>query len=253
MPLTAAFAATSSVVITLSSTLYSAVKTQLDAQKISAVYTDANHKISISSEELAKVTDLQLKYAGIDDLTGIGSFSSLKTLNLTGNDLTVDSNLSEIGKLANLSSLNLSTNKIASVSSISNFDSIANTDITNQDITTRTVLNVNEESNQTTVTISLPDILLKDTGKIDASWISQTISPVGDTSPVINWTTLYYGGTDVTATVGGVSGADYTMYKALIQLDVKINDAKSKLNGTRVTAYYVIVDSTETGITFEDE
>ena len=115
LPFTMVSAATSyDVEITSDSELYVALVKQLVSKKINAYYDVANFKIMTSQAEIEKITELDLSNAGIDDLTGLGSFTSVTKLNLTSNELTVDSNLAELDKLP-LTDLNLSSNEIESV------------------------------------------------------------------------------------------------------------------------------------------
>ena len=175
LPFTMVSAATSyDVEITSDSELYVALVKQLVSKDINAYYDVANFKIMTSQAEIEKITELDLSNAGIDDLTGLGSFTSVTKLNLTSNELTVDSNLAELDKLP-LTDLNLSSNEIESVNSITTFDNIKHADITNQQIEKRDViqLDISEKaSNVQRVQIELPDILLKDNGEIAAKWLN---------------------------------------------------------------------------------
>lgn len=244
--------ATTSVEITLNSNLYKAIKSQLEIKGIVASYMDANGKIIISSDELEKVTSLDLSNSGIDDLTGLSAFSNLVEVNLTANELTIDSNLNELDSL-NLVKLNLSSNKIESVNSITKFDSIQYTDITNQEINKKEVISVDiseESSYDKTVTVTLPDILLKDTGAINPDWIDAEVD--GDAS--VAWaSSITSGTTDLVLNVAQGNGDNYSALKGLVKVIVNVNDSESKLANTKMTFYYVIVDSDETGIIFEDE
>jgi len=140
IPLTMVNASTS-VVITLNSNLYKAVKNQLEVKGISASYVDANSKIIIEDSELSRVTSLDLSNSKIDDLTGLDAFSKVTELNLTANELTSESNLGVLDNL-NLVKLNLSSNKLESIKSITSFNLIRYADITNQQVKGKEVISV---------------------------------------------------------------------------------------------------------------
>lgn len=250
LPMTVVNASTS-VEITLNNNLYKAVKAQLEAQNISASYIDVNGKIIISEDELNKVQTLDLSNNEIKDLTGLSAFSKVTELNLTANELNENSNLGELSKLE-LTKLNLSSNKIESVSEISNFDSIEYTDITNQQITEREVITVDisdESDHKKTATVKLPEILLKDTGMIEAGWLNAEVS--GDAT--VDWTSIKAGSTDLVLNIATGNGESYVASKGLIKIVVDVKDSSSKLANTKMTFYYVIVDSDETGVVFEEE
>ncbi|MCI8308709.1 MAG: hypothetical protein HFJ45_00495 [Clostridia bacterium] len=243
--------ASTSVEITLNSNLYKAVKSQLEKQNISASYIDANNKILISSDNLSKVTYLDLSNAGIKDLSGLSAFSNVTELNLTANELNEDSNLSELDSLS-LTVLNLSSNKIESVSSINSFDSIKHADITNQQLTQKQIISVDisdESDHKKTAVVTLPDILLKDTGKINADWITSEI----EGNATVDWTSISAGSTDLVLNIASGNGESYTAEKGLIKIVINVKDSASKLANTKMTFYYAIIDSEETGVVFEDE
>ncbi len=243
--------AVSGVEITLNSNLYNAVKSQLEQKGITATYNDANHTIIISDAEINKVTSLDLSNNNIQNISGLSAFSKVTDLNLTSNNLSKDSNLSELDKL-NLERLNLSSNKIESVSTITSFDNIKYTDITNQEITTRDIISVDvseESDHQTKATITLPDILLKDTGMIEADWLE--IKSEGDAS--VDWNSITAGSTNITLNVANMQSSNFVATKGMITLIINIDNSSSKLANSRMKFYYAIIDSNETGITFEDE
>lgn len=241
--------ATTGVEITLNSELYNAVKTSLTNQGINATFSDVTRTITITETDLANVTYLDLSNSSIDDLTGLSAFSSVSNINLTANELTADSNLSELDSLP-LTNLNLSSNKLESVSSITSFDSINQTDITNQEVETKeiVIVDITEESDHSkTYTVSLPDILLKDTGSVDADWIDAEL----DGDATVNWATV--NGTSLEINVASGNGDDYAALKGLIKIMIDVKDSSSKLANTKMTLNYVVIDSDETGIIFEDE
>ena len=243
--------AATNVKITLSKELYNAVKRNLISQNIGMQYSDDTNTITITDTDLQKVTYMDLSNSSIDDLTGLSSFAYLTNLNLTANELTVDSNLGELDSLP-LEKLNLSSNKLESVSSITTFDNIAETDITNQEVNLKEIITVDtsEESDQShTYVISLPQILLEDTGVLDADWLDVEIGE-GDNCSV-DWSTV--NGTSLRLNVASGSGDSYAALKGSIKLTVNVTDSASKLANTKMTLYYIVIDSDETGIIFEDE
>jgi Leucine-rich repeat (LRR) protein len=111
--------------IQLNSKLYNAVKASLIEQKIPFTCDDITHTLTLSEENKSKVTKMCLNENAISDLTGLDYFSSLVTLELSGNNLTKDSNLEVLNSLSSLTYLDLSTNKLEDVSSINSLiDSI---------------------------------------------------------------------------------------------------------------------------------
>ena len=102
--------------IQLNAKLYNAIKSSLNAQKISAECSDLTRTIKIA--DISKVTKLDLNECAISDLTGLENFTSLVHLDLSGNNLTKDSNLNVLNSLSSLDYLDLSTNRLEDVSAI---------------------------------------------------------------------------------------------------------------------------------------
>ena len=252
LPFTMVSATTSyDVEITSSSQLFYALVKELTSKKIDAYYDYANFRIITSQTEIDKVTELDLSNDEIDDLTGLGNFSNVTKLNLTSNKLTQDSNLAELDKLP-LINLNLSSNEIESVDSISTFDSIKYTDVTNQQIVKRDIiqLDVSEKSsNIQRVEIELPNILLEDGGEMQAKWLDDE----SDSMACVNWAKFNPRATTCELIVATGTAETYVPYKGLLKITAKVEDSSSKLYNTNVTLYYVIIDSTETGICFDDD
>ncbi len=255
MPFTTVKAA-SSVVITLNSKLYAAVKKDLQKQNITAVYQDASGTITITETELSKVTKLDLSEAGIDDLEGLENFSNVSELNLHANNLTIDSKLDVLDSLS-LKSLDLSSNKLESIRSISTFDDIDDTDITNQEVVGRKIITVDvseEATEQTeTVEVELPDILLEDVGYMDADWIDRIVVKYEEGGPEIGYEDLSLDKAALVLKVGLREGSTFKARKGLLEVQIEVKDKESKLAGTKMTFYYAVVDQDETGIAFNDE
>lgn len=241
------------VAISANNKLYQALKEQLIKSGIDAYYDEANSRILTSNEEISSITELDLSNYAIDDLTGLGAFTSVTNLNLTSNKLTVESNLGELDKLP-LEILNLSSNEIESVDSITSFDNIPHADITNQQIEKRDViqLDISENSEQTTTaTIELPAILLKDGGEMQAAWL-EDLTTSGCYAHV-NWSTFNPRSTTCELIVAAKGESSYVPYRGLLTVEISVDDPESKLYNTNIKLYYVITNSEETGICFNDD
>ena len=82
--------------------LYKAIIQQLNG--ISFNKDDANKKITLSESEISKIKILKLDNCNIQDITGIGNFTSLIELNLSNNKLT-DGNSGDTGITSKLKDL----------------------------------------------------------------------------------------------------------------------------------------------------
>lgn len=281
-------------VIALNGNLYKAVKAQLKAQGISAEYKDANGIIIFPEGEIEKVTFLNLSNSEIDDLgnvsddyPGLDGFTNLQQINLHANYLTKDSHLDVLDSLEKLTKVDLSSNQITSVNSIANFHSGKTTyDITDQRITGRTIIKVNdsedadnEEKTAKQAIVALPQILLEAEGGFSPSWIWN--SNVRLTREIIPYSTdsrppeIDYDGSfqvitgfegDVLDYTDGVEGeypymlinvaygegSSYQALRGLIKFKIEVLDSESVLANTQMTFYYAITGDNETGIAFDD-
>ena len=107
--------------IQLNDKLYNAVKsylTQKEGANITAIFNDHDLTIKVDTSLIKR---LDLNNAGISDLTGIDAFSSLEHLELSGNNLTKNSNLSVLNAFNNdnFTYLDLSSNQLEDISEIS--------------------------------------------------------------------------------------------------------------------------------------
>ena len=116
---------------TFNTNLYKAIKASLIKDGYGFSYDDAKNKITV--EDISKIKVLDLSNGEIDDLTGLGTFSAVKELDLSGNLLTQDSNLGEINSMS-LKKLDLSSNAIEDASDISGLNNISNLNLHNQKI-----------------------------------------------------------------------------------------------------------------------
>ena len=107
--------------IQLNDKLYYAIKSYITVKEganIKATFNDHDLTIKVDT---SLVKRLDLNNAGISDLTGLDAFSSLEHLELSGNNLTKDSNLSVLNAFNNekFVYLDLSSNQLEDVSVIS--------------------------------------------------------------------------------------------------------------------------------------
>ncbi len=253
--------------------LYVAVKKSLSEQGISYTANDVTHTLTLSPEEISKVTELNLNEGGIYDLTGLEKFTSLKHLELSGNNLSKDSNLEALNGLP-LNYLDLSTNRLEDVSAINGLiDTITNNKgtviLSGQTVTIveEAIVDVDEESNnETLASFTLPPILEK-AGFIKAVW--KNLSGISETgnglyphlekiSNPVNAENNFY-------QVRIVSDDGFA-YKGLLKLEIYIYDdpteaasaanlnpaATNILNGSRFYIYVVVHDSNSTAISTPD-
>ena len=110
--------AVSNNVFEFNQTLYKAIKRSLKNSEIFFKADDIAGTIEISDSELAKVTKLVLNESAIYDLTNIDSFKYLTYLDVSGNNLTEESNLGALNGLESLNYLDLSSNRLLDISEI---------------------------------------------------------------------------------------------------------------------------------------
>ena len=104
--------------IRLNGNLFKAVKSSLDKQGIEVTANEVTYTLTLSEEEKASIKRLDLNEGAISDLTGLEAFTALEHLELSGNNLTKESNLGVLNSLPNLNYLDLSTNKLDDISEI---------------------------------------------------------------------------------------------------------------------------------------
>ena len=117
MPLIPAYADVSGDSIVLNTKLYKAVKKELIEKNVQFTYSDTEKSITIAPEVIATITEMNLNNKSLDDLTGLENFVALTRLELSGNNLTKNSNLACLAGLP-LEHLDLSTNRLEDVSEI---------------------------------------------------------------------------------------------------------------------------------------
>ena len=170
--------------IVLNTKLYKAIKNELMANNIPFTYNDTEKSIKVESEVLAQITKLNLNNKGLYDISGLENFTALKHLELSGNNLSENSNLACISDLP-LEYLDLSTNKIGDVSDIDELISKIQSNngkvvLSNQIVT---IMSMNQVAKDGKVQIELPKILSK-AGFIKSIWKTITTDgPSIDTWP----------------------------------------------------------------------
>lgn len=255
--------------------LYKAIKSSLKDHSIYFKADDVARTIEISDSELAKVTELILNEGGIYDLTNLDSFKYLNYLDVSGNNLTDESNLEVLNNLTSLNYLDLSSNKLLDVSTINDLIlKIQNENgtvlLSNQvaTITYDAIVDIEEDSNnEYTAKYELPKILEK-AGVIKSVWRNaeytlengQKITGAGFIESMSNPVTADNNFIEVkiSSEKGYVSG--------LAKLEIYIYDDKTEaasasninpaatniLNGSRFTIYVTVHDSESEAIYLPD-
>ena len=110
--------------------LYDAIKKQLSAKKISYNGNDTEKTIEVSSNDVAKISELDISTSSISNLSGLENFTNLTSLNSSKNTITVASPLKQLTKLE---SLNMSENPVNTeiLSTISTLTQLKQLDMTN--------------------------------------------------------------------------------------------------------------------------
>ena len=272
MPVFAASAAEGGE-IELNSKLYTAVKKSLEKQGISFIGNDITHSISITEENKARVTELNLNEGEISDLTGLENFTNLAHLELSGNNITKDSNLAVLTGLP-LKYLDLSTNQLEDVSEIDELiNSIKASNgtviLSGQTVTivNEAIIDVEEASDNAVIAeYTLPRILEK-AGYIKSVWIKQSAISENGTIFLPYLEEISNPVTEGNDTMKlRIASDEGNPYKGLFKLEIYIYDdpteagsaanlnpaATNILNGSRFYIYVVVHDSDSTAITTED-
>ena len=265
--------------IQLNSKLYKAIKSSLYQEGIVFESDDITHTITISPEEKAKVKKLNLNESAIFDITGIEAFSAVEHLELSGNNLSKESNLAVLNSLTALNYLDLSTNQLDDVSDISELISKLQKNGT-VILSGQTVTQVNsvfidseEESDQVaTASFELPGILelagyLKSVWKEEKRY-SQRINPTESSllTPYIEKAPMYVKSDDNLIEITIADKDTGIGYYGMVKFTIYIYDdateaaqannpnraSENILNGSRFYLYYVIHDSSSEAITTMD-
>ena len=259
--------------IQLNSKLYTAITKSLTTQGIAYNGSDVTHTLFMSEAEISKVTKLNLNEGAISDLTGLEAFSNLTHLELSGNNLSKESNLGVLNTLSNLTYLDLSTNNLEDVSEIFSLISRLKESGTiilsgqNVNLVETATVDIEEESNNDeTASYKLPSIL-ELAGYIKSAW--KTESSVaqnwGGTAPSVKSMPMYVSEVDPNVEIR-IASETGTPYRGLVRLSIYIYDdpteasqannpnkaSENILNGSRFNLYYVVHSSNETAITTMD-
>ena len=257
--------------IQLNSKLYSAVKASLIDQKIPFTCDDITHTLTLSEENKSKVTEMCLNENAISDLTGLDYFSSLTKVELSGNNLTKDSNLEVLNSLP-LTYLDLSTNQLEDVSAIDALiDSIESKKgtvlLSGQTVTIvyEAIVDESEDSSQAIFgSYELP-LILEKAGFVKSAWMKQSGIPENESvssarpslysiqNPVME------GHNEIKVRIADDFG---NPYKGLYKLEIYIYDdpteaasaanlnpaATNILNGSRFYIYVVVHGNEDTAV-----
>ena len=256
--------------IQLNSKLYSAVKASLIEQKIPFTCNDIIHTLTLTEENKSKVTEMCLNENAISDLTGLDYFSSLTKLELSGNNLTKDSNLGVLNSLP-LSYLDLSTNQLEDVSEIDALiksiqDAKGTVVLSGQTVTIvhEAIIDEKETSDQAiTASYQLP-LILEKAGFVKSAWIKQSGIPedvYSDYAPSLYSITnpINANNNEIKVRIASDKGV---AYKGLYKLEIYIYDdpteaasaanlnpaATNILNGSRFYIYVVVHGSEDTAV-----
>ncbi len=257
--------------IQLNSKLYSAVKASLIEQKIPFTCDDITHTLTLSEENKSKVTEMCLNENAISDLTGLDYFSSLTKLELSGNNITKDSNLEVLNSLP-LTYLDLSTNQIEDVSAIDALiDSIESKKgtvlLSGQTVTIvyEAIVDESEDSSQEIFgSYELP-LILEKAGFVKSAWMKQSGIPenvsVSTAIPKLYsiQNPVMEGHNEIKVRIADDYG---NPYKGLYKLEIYIYDdpteaasaanlnpaATNILNGSRFYIYVVVHGSNDTAV-----
>lgn len=188
--------------MTFNTDLYKGLKAYFQEQGISATYNDVEHTIDMSASVLNSIETISLKEKGISDISGIENFVNVKSLILSANELTENSNLSVLNGLTNLQYLDLSSNSIKDVSEIETLImrllSIDSNAVNLSSQTSKIVVDVETDSTEEKLTeeFELPQILqmagiansgsIENQGYLKADWFSvdRTGSNANGTDPL---------------------------------------------------------------------
>lgn len=236
--------------ITLNSALYTAVKSNLEQQGIQATYNDMQHMITISDTEIAKVTKLTLSNNGITDLSGLESFSSVTSLDLSANKLSDESDLSILNSF-NLTFLDLSSNQISDVSAVSNIKEIATVNLHNQILSKVEVINNSIVKNGTyQYQCQLPQIVREFAKPLKADWIDFTYAGGNDAGLSFNVSSFNSNSDAVNLTIGNSEGSKYS---GLATLKLRITDMDNRLYNSQIDVHYVVINENQRAIFLKDK
>lgn len=239
--------ATTSESITLDSALYTALKSNLEVQGIQATYNDMQYTITISDEEVAKVTNLTLSNSKITNLSGLEKFSNVTSLDLSANELTDDTDLSVLNSM-NLTFLDLSSNQLSDLSEITNINSIVTLNLHNQIIDKVEVIDNSIVKEGTYIyEAQLPQIIREFAKPIKADWLE-----LNSTNSNLKFEIASFNSNSdaIALRIGSDNG---TQYVGLATLAVKIDDINSKLYNSEINVHFVVINEDQRAIFLKDK
>lgn len=234
----------------LDSALYTAIKSNLEEQKIQATYNDVQHTISISDSEIDKVTTLKLSNSNLTNLKGLERFSKVTSLDLSGNKLTDESDLTVLNSF-NLSFLDLSSNQLSDVSSITNIKNIATVNLHNQILDKVEVIeNSMVKEGIYKVQCELPQIVREFAKPIKPEWLDFEYEQRSSNDLKFDVSSLTANSDKIGLTIGNNSGNQFT---GLAALKININDVTNKLYNSEINVYYVVINENQRAIFLKDK
>ena len=241
LPITSIATEQTTTIVFNDGNLYSAIKESL-GEKI-GYYNDNTKAIVISNSNLGEITTLTLKNKGIKDVSGLENFTALKRLELSGNELTVNSNLDKLLNLVQIELLDLSTNKIDSLESIKSLYEAGKLIVTNQIINHIEIVKVDGEAKQTAADITIPKIFeYLEENEYKKFKIESDNADLKPKKFDVNSSRI---------TVGKVEEEQYTMFCGKLDVDTTVETGEFK--GSIINLTYVVIDKDCEGIIFKDE
>ena len=229
---------------TFNPNLYKAIKASLLNDGYGFAYDDSKCKITI--EDISKIKVLDLSNSEIDDLTGLGVFTAVKELDLSGNLLTKDSNLGEINSISPRT-LDLSSNAIEDASDITILSNVRNLNLHNQRFS-QTVIIRTDDSEEYEY-FDLPQIFSY-AGRIKASWFKDEEYD-GEELARIAWTKSDINNLKIAVRKGTLSNNIYSERPGYVKLPILIDDSENVLFNTTINLHFAVVSQDNEGIAFK--
>ena len=262
--------------IQLNSKLFSAVVKSLEKQDFKDFTSnEITHTLTFPEGAIETIKRLELNEGAIFNLSGLDAFTGLEHLELSGNNITKDSNLDILNNLPNLNYLDLSTNQLTDISEISGVVSYLKENgtiiLSGQTVTEVQTVYVDTQEgsdNDETAEFELPKIL-EEVGYLKSNW--KTVTSIKETedayAPYISNTDvpMYVNSenSNVTVHIADEAGNGYL---GLVELSIYIYDdateaaqannenraSENLLNGSRFYLYYVVHGDYSEAITTMD-
>lgn len=258
--------------ITLNSELYTAVSTYMKSNCTGFAYNDLLRTITASGSNFSSVENLDLKESQIDDISGLEVFSGLKTLDLSGNYLDLDSNLEIINEFSSLESLDLSTNKIDGFKWLT-LENLNYVNFQRQSVENVKIISVEfqdtDEKDADKKPIKMPKEVVETTEGLISEFDLESRDLAVDTyttqGQIWNSDGKTNGVQEGRETVG-TDIIDYEDNKIILKniyniksenkmynIKAEVTNSKNKYYDSLMDLYYIIIDENEEGIIFKDE